>query len=321
MPTLLRPRIALAAPLLALPLLLAGCSGGETSAAPSGSPSASSATPSAAPSSKPTTPANGKTYVALGDSYTAAPFVPRTDASENSNGCLRSDSNYPHLVAAELGFSLGDVSCSGATSASLIGIQQTPTSTLPAQFDALDKDTDLVTVGIGGNDGELFASLIQSCLAPTDGTDGDCSSTLTAPERTRLLKLASQLQPRIAAVVNGVRDRSPDAQIIVVGYPQLVPDQGTCEALPLPADDYPFARKLNMALSDAVLAGAKEEKAELVDVYALSKGHDICSDSPWVNGAVTDPSAALAYHPFAVEQQAIATAVEALVAEGGKKSA
>ena len=46
-----------------------------------------------------------------------------------------------------------------------------------------------------------------------------------------------------------------------------------------------------------------------------SRGHDVCSDDPWVNGAVTQPTRALAYHPFAVEQQAVADLVRDALAE------
>ncbi len=48
----------------------------------------------------------------MGDSYTAAPFVPLTDIAR---GCLRSSNNYPHLVAGALHIAdLRDRSCSGA---------------------------------------------------------------------------------------------------------------------------------------------------------------------------------------------------------------
>ena len=43
-------------------------------------------------------------YVALGDSFTAAPGIPETDGSD---GCLRSSHNYPSLVAEQLGNVLG----------------------------------------------------------------------------------------------------------------------------------------------------------------------------------------------------------------------
>ena len=40
-------------------------------------------------------------YVALGASYTAGPFIPSQLA--DPPGCLRSDRNYPHRLAAALG--------------------------------------------------------------------------------------------------------------------------------------------------------------------------------------------------------------------------
>ena len=39
----------------------------------------------------------------------------------------------------------------------------------------------------------------------------------------------------------------------------------------------------------------------------VSKGHDICAGADaWVNGVNTDLMRALAFHPFAEEQQAVA---------------
>jgi hypothetical protein len=50
-------------------------------------------------------------YVALGDSYTAAPLV--LPIAPNAPGdCLQSAVNYPHLTASALGLSLRDRSCS-----------------------------------------------------------------------------------------------------------------------------------------------------------------------------------------------------------------
>ena len=63
-------------------------------------------------------------YVALGDSYTAAPLVPVTDVA---NGCFRSDHNYPALAAKALGAELEDRSCGGARTADLPPAS-TPTS-------------------------------------------------------------------------------------------------------------------------------------------------------------------------------------------------
>ena len=52
-------------------------------------------------------------YVALGDSYTAGPLITPQDPA--IPGCIRSDANYPNLVAPDLGLpAFRDVSCSGA---------------------------------------------------------------------------------------------------------------------------------------------------------------------------------------------------------------
>ena len=49
--------------------------------------------------------------------------------------------------------------------------------------------------------------------------------------------------------------------------------------------------------------------ADYVDTYALSKGHDVCSDDPWLNGAVDKPGQAVALHPFEAFHQAVAAAI------------
>src|SRR5437763_15709631 len=50
-------------------------------------------------------------YVSLGDSYVAGPFIPPPIPPW---GCLKSGSNYAHLVALKLSITLVDPSCSGA---------------------------------------------------------------------------------------------------------------------------------------------------------------------------------------------------------------
>jgi hypothetical protein len=57
--------------------------------------------------------ASAADWVGLGDSYAAGPLIPNQELTPL--GCLRSDHNFAHLAAAQLGQSLADVSCSGAT--------------------------------------------------------------------------------------------------------------------------------------------------------------------------------------------------------------
>ena len=86
----------------------------------------------------------GMQHVALGSSFAAGPGIPQQAAT-----CGRSDHNYSHLVAATLGLMLTDVSCSGATTGHIL---DTPQGEAPPQLSALQAETALVTLTIGGND-------------------------------------------------------------------------------------------------------------------------------------------------------------------------
>ena len=90
-------------------------------------------------------------YVALGDSYTAVGDL--LQPSDGPLGCFRSTVNFPHDLASALHVAdLVDASCGGAVTSDMTGPQSVIGGTNPAQFDSLTPDTDLVTVGIGGND-------------------------------------------------------------------------------------------------------------------------------------------------------------------------
>lgn len=293
-------------------LLASGCgdsgsdeAGTETTAAPGASSSSPSSSSGEAE----------RSYVALGDSYTAAPLVPETDPGDP---CLRSSRNYPALVAEALGdVALTDVSCAGADSTAMIGAQQIGNQLNPAQFDSLGEDTDLVTVGLGGNDFGLFTSLLADCASSSDlgesgaGRTGGtlCSVAATDGSAEDLRTLLPQIESRLTAVLTGVTSRAPGAEVVAVGYPRLLPDSGACPQLPVARGDYDYVRTLTSGLNDAVAAAASAAGVEFVDVYAASAGHDVCAADPWVNGPVTDPAAALAFHPFGTEQQAVADLV------------
>lgn len=299
----MRHRLAALALAAALAGSLGACSGAGGDApepAPEPAPAEQTGSPATAPTAY-------DEYVALGDSYTAAPLVPPTDTSTI---CLRSGVNYPALVAAAMpGTKVTDVSCSGATTANTVRPQSGLGGSVPPQFDALTRGTDLVTVGLGGNDESLFANLLGRCteLAAQDPTGAPCEDA--AAGGVDFETLQSTIRDNLARVVRGVRERSPEARVLLVGYPQLVPESGTCDLLPLAAGDYPFARAINEGLNQAMSDAAEATAAEYVDVWEPSAGHDICADEPWVNGRITSATTALAYHPLAAGQEAVAELV------------
>ena len=294
----------------ALALLLAGCSTAENDSSPRAAPGSPTASPTATASesfSEP--PVTEATYVALGDSYTSAPGVPVTDTS---SGCLRSDRNYPALVAEALDLPYVDVSCGGASTASLVGAQQTSTGPVPPQFDALEETTELVTIGMGGNDENLFSELVATCaqISQPSAAGAPCRDAMSAGGSDRLLQKIPVIRERVTSALLGIHDRAPDATVVLVGYPQLAPPSGTCPELPLAAGDYRYVRSITARLGGALAAAAKEGDALYIDMLAASRGNDICAgDKAWVNGASSDMERAIAFHPFAEEQEAVARLV------------
>ncbi|WP_435770704.1 SGNH/GDSL hydrolase family protein [Nocardioides sp. SYSU DS0651] len=257
----------------------------------------------------------GQQYVALGDSFTAAPFV----GEQTGPGvCTRTDANYPHLLATRLDLELVDVSCGGATSEDLTEPQFDGGDGVPPQLDALTEDTDLVTVSIGANDDDLFASLIVNCVRAGMNNPGGASCTrLARHDNGRITEQLDDIADQTVDNVGAILDRAPRARVVVVGYPQLVPASGTCPELPVAEADYPFVREVNERLAAALEEGAAEAGAEYVDMWSLSKGHDICAEEPWVAG-LRPVRGAAPFHPYAEHQVAVADALERLLAEQGR---
>src|ERR1051326_729171 len=101
-------------------------------------------------------------YVSLGDSYAAGPLIP----DQVDLGCLRSDRDYPSLVAAAIGSSAhADPSCSGATTVDMTHSQANgPIIVNSPQLNAVTADDRLVTLTIGGND-IGFVNIILTCAS------------------------------------------------------------------------------------------------------------------------------------------------------------
>jgi lysophospholipase L1-like esterase len=306
------PRPALAIVALVAVALLSACSDssadGDTAAPPSSAPSSaasSTASPGASGPSASTSVGSVTRfahYVALGDSYTAAPGVP----GETSNdGCLRSSGNYPHLLATALPVArLVDVSCGGADTAD---VRRPQLRGVAPQLDAVTRGTDLVTIGLGGNDAQLFGHLLSACIrqdaATTSGSP--CADSLGPSVPTALRRIEANLSD----VVRAVRQKAPGAEVVLVGYPQIVPASGRCAEVPFAPDDYAFARQVNRGLTEAVERAATATRTTYVDIWTASKGHDICSADPWINGL--SGAGAAPFHPFAAEQAEVARLVAA----------
>jgi len=258
-------------------------------------------------------PAPVDKYVAMGDSFASGAGLPQT----TSVVCQRSRLAYPALVAEKLDARLDDASCGGATTANVTAPQLIAAKSVPPQLDAVTRSTDLVTVELGYNDQNWFGALFPGCtdLAPRDPGGHPCQDAAPVggrdPEAT-----AHAIGEQVAATLESIEKKAPQARVLLIGYPQLVPASGTCPELPLAAGDYPFVRSMMELLDDELRAAADSAGVTYVDVMGPSAGHDICAgDKAWVNGGTTLPGVAAVYHPFARGQRALADLVLAALGD------
>jgi len=250
-------------------------------------------------------------YVALGDSFTSGPLIP--NQSLEPLGCLRSDRNYPHLVAGNTGTqAFRDVSCAGADTNDLYSEHGVWPGPNPPQLNALDAGTRVVTMGMGGND-IGFSGIIESCASALP-FGSPCRNRYVVNGVDELTNRINATAPKIAAAVTAIRARSPQARILVVGYPAIVPDSGSgCwPSVPMAWNDVPYLRAKHKELN-AMLAGqAAAQGAVYVDTYTPSIGRDACASggTRWVEPLIPG-NAAAPFHPNARGMQGMATAVRA----------
>jgi lysophospholipase L1-like esterase len=242
-------------------------------------------------------PASAATeYVALGDSYTAGPVIP---VQVPIFGCLKSNNNFPNLATRELGLSLRDASCSGAETEDMTNPQNVdPDGPNPPQFDRLTATTNIVTLQIGGND-IGFSGIAEDCFSESNqGTP--CQDRYVVNGRDEISERIQATAPLVAAVLQGIKDRSPSARILVVNYAAILPHSGPgCwPQMPITDGDVPYVRAKQVELNSMLATEGAAAGAELIDWYAASVGHDACQPPAirWVE-PVAPVNAAAPVHP------------------------
>ena len=118
--------------------------------------------------------------------------------------------------------------------------------------------------------------------------------------------------PRIASVLHGIRARSPNARIIVVGYPTMFPVDGS-SCFPIVtsrADDLRYFEGLVVRLNAMLAQQAAANGSEFADTYAASLGHDACAapGTKWLEGFMPT-SVAFPLHLNALGMQSMARTI------------
>jgi lysophospholipase L1-like esterase len=211
-------------------------------------------------------------YVALGDSYSAASGVLPIDLSAPQ--CLRSTRNYPHVIAGATGAQLTDVTC-GAAETSHFFESQYPG--VAPQLDAVEQDTQLVTMTIGGNDSGVFINTILSCGAAGLSTLGQGSPCRDRYGSSFEDTIETTTYPSLVKSLDAVRAKAPAAKVAILGYPWIMPATTGCfDKMPVAQGDVPYVRGIQATLNDAVRRAAAATGTTYVNLNTVSNGHDAC---------------------------------------------
>ncbi|MFG1807067.1 SGNH/GDSL hydrolase family protein [Streptomyces sp. NPDC049040] len=276
-----------------------------------------------------------KQWVALGDSYTAGVIHAAGNTFEvPRDGCERTDRSYPQVIDRDLGglFELTNVSCGAATVENVTDTPQNPIGRhlpplsedpdypfppVPPQSEAVGADTDVITVGVGGNS-LGFADFLTKCAqlgGENEGKGTPCKDALAADVPARL-KTVRHEYDRMLAVLH---KRAPQAKILAVGYPTVIPrDAAKCgfgdltKFGTITQGDLAWLRQdvlepLNKAIEDST---GTQDAARFVDLYTSSRDHSVCDDAKWVEGFITLPDQLSFVHPNAMGHRNAADHVE-----------
>lgn len=288
--------------LLLVALGAVGCSsdgddGGGPSAATTAPPSTAAAADDADATTTSAAPAPviepGSTYVALGSSIASGFGI-----AVQSTDCGRSDRSYPNLVSAQLGLTLVDVTCGGATIPNVVDTAQ---GSNPPQLEALTPDAALVTVSVGGND-IVYNGTAVACADPAT----ECSAPADLDARVEAVG------PALVAMIDAIRAAAADAVVVLVTYPREIPD-ANCPELSLADAERATLADMGSRLDLTFGEVAAQTGVVLVDPYGEPGDHTGCAPEAdrWVAGAVADDG--FAFHPTALGHEVMtAMILEAL---------
>ena len=244
-------------------------------------------------------------YVALGDSVAAGVGLTAVPgASQEDALCGRSSSAYPARVAHSLNMSLEQYACSGAkANEGIYESQDVDGTAIAAQLDrAFAAGTpDIITVTIGAND-VRWSQFVKQCYLWDCGTRFDDLqfAAYQTHFRWEMYRTLSLIQTK----AGGTHATMP--QVYFTGYftPFSASDPTCAELRNFTPGEMGWlngnVNRLNQTIRDSV---SWYGFAHYVPVNF--SGHELCSDSPWIQGM----QAAAPFHPTASGQRAYARAV------------
>ena len=234
------------------------------------------------------------TYVAMGDSYQSGHGTNNYFSGTNDEGvneCRRSPLAYQSLLVGDgtVPYRFDFVACSGARIPDFFDGQWNESP----QLDALDENTALVTLGVGGNDLE-FADTLASCVLDGVLAQGPCEEEYDDDVVDRLLELyerdAVTGLNKLQSLYSEVRFRAWRGKAFVMGYPRWFPYDGgsdiwgrlfidvsgACSGLRV--SDQLWGNHKISQLNSAIESSANSMAVNFVDVYDAFAGHELCNE-------------------------------------------
>lgn len=238
-------------------------------------------------------------YVALGDSYAA--MGSQAELIDPDDSCLVTADGYPELLAAAWDVSdFANNTCQGAVTADVVDMDEDPDA--PFQIDAVNEDTDVVTLTIGAND--VSAIDVGLCFdsdpaEPCESHYGD----IAARQFDALPGLLDQVYAEI-------HQRAPHARVLATGYLPLIVEGDECAALDdLAVSDTSWLAEETVRLNDEVRRAAECNGATYV-MPDHAEQHSGCSTDPWTD-FTGEEEGSYPMHPTPDGQRAMADALAA----------
>ena len=119
-------------------------------------------------------------------------------------------------------------------------------------------------------------------------------------------------------MLQAIHTRAPGARVLLVGYPDMFPQQGGCwPAVPITDGDIAYLRGIEGQINGMLARAAAATGTTFVDTYTPTIGHDFCQhpDVRDVEGLIPG-SLTVPFHPNTRGQAAIAAAVLAALGVG-----
>lgn len=160
----------------------------------------------------------------------------------------------------------------------------------------LTPDTTLVMLTIGGNDRNAFGSAMEKCGGPGQNCNEDPQFLPTYKE------LADQMADNVETVLTEIKNAAPNAQIVLMGYPELLSRTEKC------AGSWYYHMPEVQALADLVNYGNGKQKEVVEQLRAGGTkvayadpvpgfvGHSGCDSEEWIHKIVRGPQGDGDYH-------------------------